>query len=273
MLRSRLLRSNALNLLRANEGLPWTRWMTSRDSSSAAGTAAAVNERKAPAQLSTVPPQLDRQIRFLSSVVEMLPAAITAARIHKGHTVYGGELVLDVDPQNTVPVLQFLKNHTNAQFKCFIDATAVDYPEAHERFRVVYNLLSVKYNSRIRVQTHVDEVTTLESATKLFRGADWFEREIWDMYGVFFHSHPDMRRILTDYGFEGHPQRKDFPLSGYVEVRYDDTEKRVVTEPVEIAQEYRSFDYSSPWEAFPEARTSKDAVAIDASNLQSKENK
>lgn len=197
--------------------------------------------------------QLNQQTQFMASVVGMLPGAITAARIHKGHTVHGGEMVLDVEPENMVPVLRFLQKHSNAQFKGFMDATAVDYPESKERFRVVYNLLSVKFNSRIRVQTHVDEVTPLESATKLFRGADWFEREIWDMYGVFFHSHPDMRRILTDYGFEGHPQRKDFPLSGYVEVRYDDTEKRVVTEPVEIAQEYRSFDYSTPWETFRDA--------------------
>jgi NADH dehydrogenase (ubiquinone) Fe-S protein 3 len=201
--------------------------------------------------------QLDQQAKFMASVIRMLPGAITAARIHKGHTVHGGEMVLDVDAENVVPVLRFLQRHSSAQFKGFTDATAVDYPESKERFRVVYNLLSVKYNSRIRVQTHVDEVTPLESATKLFRGADWFEREIWDMYGVFFHSHPDMRRILTDYGFEGHPQRKDFPLSGYVEVRYDDTEKRVVTEPVEITQEYRSFDYSTPWETF------RDAVQIE----------
>jgi NADH dehydrogenase (ubiquinone) Fe-S protein 3 len=211
------------------------------------------------APTSAILAQLDQQTRFMASVVDMLPGAISAARIHKGHSIYGGELVLDVEPDNVVPVLRFLQKHSSAQFKGFIDATAVDYPENVDRFRVVYNLLSVKYNSRIRVQTHVDEVTPLESATKLFRGADWFEREIWDMYGVFFHSHPDMRRILTDYGFEGHPQRKDFPLSGYVEVRYDDTEKRVVTEPVEIAQEYRSFDYSSPWEVFPDGARPQDA--------------
>jgi NADH dehydrogenase (ubiquinone) Fe-S protein 3 len=210
--------------------------------------------------------QLAQQTRFMASVVDMLPNAISAARIHKGHTIYGGEMVLDVEPQNTVPVLRFLQKHTNAQFKGFVDATAVDFPERKDRFRVVYSLLSTKYNARIRVQTHVDEVTPIESATKLYRGADWFEREVWDMYGVFFHSHPDLRRILTDYGFEGHPQRKDFPLSGYVEVRYDDTEKRVVTEPVEIAQEYRSFDYSSPWEVFPEGGRLKDAIEIDKSD-------
>lgn len=243
----------------------------SRLSGTATEPAVISEDSKVLAPSNTILEDLEQQTRFLSSVVEMLPAAVTAARILKGHTIYGGEVVLDVEPHNTVPVMRFLQKHTNAQFKCFIDATAVDYPEARERFRVVYNLLSVKYNARIRVQTHVDEVTPLESVTKLFCGADWFEREIWDMYGVFFHSHPDMRRILTDYGFEGHPQRKDFPLSGYVEVRYDDTEKRVVSEPVEIAQEYRSFDYSSPWEAFPEGGSLKDAVQIDSSRPKPKE--
>lgn len=178
-------------------------------------------------------------------------------------------MVLEVPHEDTVRVMRFLKLHSSAQFKGFIQATAVDYPERTDRFRVVYNLLSTRFNARIRVQTYVDEITPLESATKIFKGADWFEREVWDMYGVFFHSHPDMRRILTDYGFEGHPQRKDFPLSGYVEVRYDDTEKRVVTEPVEIAQEYRSFDYSTPWEVFPEGTRPKDAVQIEQAEKKS----
>lgn len=208
-------------------------------------------------------PLLDQQKAFMSSVVEMLPNSITAARIQSAHSPAGGELILEVPHDRTVNVMRFLKLHSSAQFKGFIQATAVDYPELKDRFRVVYNLLSTRFNARIRVQTYVDEITPLESATKVFKGADWFEREVWDMYGVFFHSHPDMRRILTDYGFEGHPQRKDFPLSGYVEVRYDDTEKRVVTEPVEIAQEYRSFDYSTPWEVFPEGSRPKDAVKLE----------
>ncbi|PXF43833.1 NADH dehydrogenase [ubiquinone] iron-sulfur protein 3, mitochondrial [Gracilariopsis chorda] len=210
-------------------------------------------------------PQLEQQKAFLASVVETLPNAITAARIQGGNAPSGGEMVLEVPSNVTVPVLRFLKLHSSSQFKCFIQATAVDYPELKERFRVVYSLLSTRFNARIRVQTYVDEVTPVESATKVFKGADWFEREVWDMYGVFFHSHPDLRRILTDYGFEGHPQRKDFPLSGYVEVRYDDAEKRVVQEPVEIAQEYRSFDYSTPWEVFPEGTRPKDAVQLEQS--------
>lgn len=163
-------------------------------------------------------PMLEQQKRFMASLVEMMPSAITAARIQSGHNVSsGGELVLEVPHADVIRVLRFLKLHSSAQFKGFVQITAVDYPERRERFRVVYNLLSTRFNARIRVQTHVDEITPLESATKVFAGADWFEREVWDMYGVFFHSHPDMRRILTDYGFEGHPQRKDFPLSGYVE--------------------------------------------------------
>lgn len=206
---------------------------------------------------------LEQQKRFMASVVEMLPNAITAARIQRANYPGGGELVLETRPGDTVPVMRFLKLHASTQFKGFIQTTAVDYPERKDRFRVVYALLSTRFNARIRVQTYVDELTPMESATSIFKGADWFEREVWDMYGVFFHSHPDMRRILTDYGFEGHPLRKDFPLSGFVEVRYDDTQKRVVQEPVEIAQEYRSFDYSSPWEVFPEGTRPKDAVQIE----------
>lgn len=199
----------------------------------------------------------------MASLVEMLPNSITAARIQGGNAPGGGEMVLEVPHDATVRVMRFLKLHSSSQFKGFIQATAVDYPERQERFRVVYNLLSTRFNARIRVQTYVDEITPLESATTIFKGADWFEREVWDMYGIFFHSHPDMRRILTDYGFEGHPLRKDFPLSGYVEVRYDDAEKRVVQEPVEITQEYRSFDYSTPWEVFPEGTRPKDALQLE----------
>lgn len=208
-------------------------------------------------------PLLDQQKAFMSSIVEMIPNSVTAARIQSAHSPAGGEMILDVPNDQTINVMRFLKLHSSAQFKCFIQATAVDYPERKDRFRVVYSILSTRFNARIRLQTYVDEVTPLESATKIYKGADWFEREVWDMFGVFFHSHPDMRRILTDYGFEGHPQRKDFPLSGYVEVRYDDTEKRVVTEPVEITQEYRSFDYSTPWEVFPEGSRPRDAIQLE----------
>lgn len=207
----------------------------------------------------------------MASVVDMLPGVIKTARLQCANAPNApAEMVLEVAPNDTVKTMNFLKLHSSSQFKCFIHATAVDYPERRERFRVIYNLLSTRFNARIRVHTYVDEVTPLESATCIFKGADWFEREVWDMFGVFFHSHPDMRRILSDYGFQGHPFRKDFPLSGYVEVRYDDTEKRVVQEPVEIAQEYRSFDYSTPWEVFPEGGRPKDALQIDQSAVKDK---
>jgi len=129
-----------------------------------------------------------------------------------------------------------------------MDITAVDFPEKDKRFEVVYNLLSYKYASRIRVKTYAGEADAIPSATSVFRGADWYERETWDLYGVYFSDHPDLRRILTDYGFEGHPLRKDFPLTGYTEVRYDEERKRVVYEPLQLTQAFRNFEASSPWE-------------------------
>lgn len=158
------------------------------------------------------------------------------------------ELICVVMPKHVVPFLTFLKLHTNAQCKVLIDVTAIDYPSRTQRFEVVYQLLSVQYNARIRVKTQVDELTPVHSITPLFASANWFERETWDMFGICFLNHPDLRRILTDYGFEGHPLRKDFPVSGYVECRYDDSKKRVIYEPVELAQEFRYFDFASPWE-------------------------
>jgi NADH dehydrogenase (ubiquinone) Fe-S protein 3 len=146
------------------------------------------------------------------------------------------------------PLLCFLKWHTPTRVQVLIDICGVDYPSRKRRFEVVYNLLSTRYNSRIRVQTSADEVTRISSVVSLFPSAGWWEREIWDMFGLSFINHPDLRRILTDYGFEGHPLRKDLPLSGYVEVRYDDPEKRVVSEPIEMTQEFRYFDFASPWE-------------------------
>ena len=159
-----------------------------------------------------------------------------------------GELTITVPHSKIFQVIQFLRDNTNCQYRSIIDICAVDYPERENLFEVVYNLLSITYNTRIRIKTSVNEVTPLESITSLFKGADWFEREAWDFYGVFFSNHPDLRRILTDYGFEGHPFRKDFPLSGYVEVRYDEIQKRVVCEPIELSQEYRDFSFTSPWD-------------------------
>ncbi|OWK62695.1 NADH dehydrogenase [ubiquinone] iron-sulfur protein 3, mitochondrial [Lonchura striata] len=174
------------------------------------------------------------------------------------------ELELLIHPDGIIPVLTFLRDHTNAQFKSLADLTAVDVPSRQYRFEIVYNLLSLRFNSRIRVKTYTDELTPIDSAVPVHKAANWYEREVWDMYGVFFANHPDLRRILTDYGFEGHPFRKDFPLSGYVEVRYDDEVKRVVAEPVELAQEFRKFDLNSPWEAFPAYRPAPEPLKIEA---------
>ena len=158
-----------------------------------------------------------------------------------------GEFILKVPPQKIKKVLFFLRNHTQCQYKLLLDMCSIDYPEKKKRFEIVYNLLSITYNVRITVTTLVDEVTPIDSVTSIFSSADWMEREIWDMSGVFFMSHKDLRRILTDYGFRGHPLRKDFPQTGYVEVRYDESQKRVVTEKVSLAQDFRTFTFNSTW--------------------------
>jgi NADH-quinone oxidoreductase subunit C len=159
-----------------------------------------------------------------------------------------GELIVTVQRPSIVRVLTFLRDDTNCQFTQLMDICGVDYPSREERFEVVYNLLSMRHNQRVRVKLTTDEDTPVLSVTGLFSSAGWFEREAWDMYGIFFSDHPDLRRILTDYGFEGHPLRKDFPLTGFVELRYDDEQKRVVYEPVRLTQDFRSFDFLSPWE-------------------------
>ena len=158
------------------------------------------------------------------------------------------ELLITVKREDILGVLKFLRDDANCQFKQLMDLCGVDFPEEDERFCVVYNLLSLTHNNRIRVKTWTDENTPVASATQLFSSAGWWERETWDLYGIYFADHPDLRRILTDYGFEGHPLRKDFPLTGYVELRYDDEQKRVVYEPVHLTQEFRTFDFLSPWE-------------------------
>ncbi len=163
-------------------------------------------------------------------------------------TVAFGELTLTVAPGDIVEVLSFLKRDPQCQFISFIDISGADYPARENRFDVVYHLLSPRQNLRIRVKVQTDEETPVPSVTSVFPGADWFEREAYDLYGILFTGHPDLRRLLTDYGFEGHPLRKDFPLTGFVEVRYDDEVKRVVYQPVELRQEFRDFDFLSPWE-------------------------
>lgn len=159
-----------------------------------------------------------------------------------------GELALGTTRDNLSALMKLVRDDSNCLFKILIDITAVDFPERGERFEIVYNLLSLSHNQRIRVTVSTDENTPVPSMVPLFSAAGWFEREVWDMFGVFFTDHPDLRRMLTDYGFEGHPLRKDFPLTGYVEVRYDEEQKRVVYEPVTLTQDFRSFDFMSPWE-------------------------
>lgn len=159
-----------------------------------------------------------------------------------------GELTVTVEPGDILDVLNFLKRDVQCQFISFIDICGVDYPGRAKRFDVVYHLLSPRQNQRIRIKLMTDEDTPVPSACAVFSGADWFEREAYDLYGILFTGHPDLRRILTDYGFEGYPLRKDFPLTGFVEVRFDDEAKRVVYEPVALRQEFRNFDFLSPWE-------------------------
>ncbi|KAL3465986.1 BUD22-domain-containing protein [Aspergillus heterothallicus] len=164
-------------------------------------------------------------------------------------SVWKDELCIYVPPSGVIPTMSFLKYHTAAEFTTISDITAVDYPTRDQRFEVVYNLLSVRYNSRIRVKTYADEASPVPSVTGLFEGALWYEREVYDMFGVFFSGHPDLRRIMTDYGFDGHPLRKDFPLTGYTELRYDEEKKRIVIEPLELTQAFRNFEGgTAAWE-------------------------
>jgi NADH-quinone oxidoreductase subunit C len=175
-------------------------------------------------------------------IVASLPGAAIAAHIRVN------ELTLEAEAARIREVLTFLRDDPRCQFICFTDLCGADYPEREKRFDVVYQLLSPKKNLRIRVKVQTDEATPVPSVVSVFPAADWCERETYDLFGVLFDGHPDLRRILTDYGFEGHPLRKDFPMTGFVEVRYDDQEKRVLYEPVRLNQEFRQFDFLSPWE-------------------------
>lgn len=186
----------------------------------------------------------------MSEAYEILAAHIEKALPGKvtGHSLAGGELTLHAEAASIVEVMTFLREDADCAFLSFIDVCGVDYPEREQRFEVVYHLMSPRHVTRVRVKVATDEAAAIPSITDVFPGANWFEREAYDMYGILFTGHPDLRRILTDYGFQGHPLRKDFPLTGFVEVRYDDQEKRVVYEPVKLNQEYRNFDFLSPWE-------------------------
>ena len=183
----------------------------------------------------------------LRELGEHIAAALPEAVIDV--EVVHDELMVRVQRNAIVRMLSFLRDDSNCHFKCLMDVCGVDYPGRGERFEVVYNLLSLRHNQRIRIKLATDEESPVPSVTGVFNSAGWWEREAWDLYGIYFSDHPDLRRILTDYGFEGHPMRKDFPLTGFVEVRYDETQKRVVYEPVQLTQEFRRFDFMSPWES------------------------
>ncbi len=189
-------------------------------------------------------------------IEEHLEGSVTHSEMHKG------ELVLHAKREAIVDVLQFLRDDRECAFKVLIDICGVDYPDRAERFEIVYQLLSMTQNNRVRVKVATDENNPVPSVVSVFSSANWFEREAWDMYGVYFSGHPDLRRILTDYGFEGHPLRKDFPLTGYVEVRWDDELKRVVYEPVKLAQDFRNFDFLSPWEGMTDVQLPGDERAV-----------
>ncbi len=186
----------------------------------------------------------------MSEALEELGAHIELKRSDcvLGYEITNGELSVDVALSSIVGLVEFLKNDPTCKFSTLIDITAVDYPERDKRFDVVYNFLSMYQNHRIRLRVAVREEDMLPSITEVHPSANWYEREVFDMFGLLFTGHPDLRRILTDYGFRGHPLRKDFPTTGYTEVRYDEVEKRVVYEPVSLVQEYRQFDFMSPWE-------------------------
>ena len=187
---------------------------------------------------------MDQALEGLGEIItSSLPNDITAAELFKD------ELCLFARSESIVKVMTFLRDDVNCQFKVLLDVCGVDYPERVDRFDIIYNLLSMTLNQRIRVKIQTNEKQPVPSITSVFSSANWWEREAWDLLGIYFSGHPDLRRILTDYGFEGHPLRKDFPLSGYVEVRYDDEKKRVVYEPVKMTQDFRNFDFLSPWEA------------------------
>lgn len=191
----------------------------------------------------------------------------------KGHLFFKDELVLEGKTESILDILSFLRDDKECKFQILLDVLGADYPErlgAEDggRFDVIYTLLSLRHNHRVRVRLKVDEFELVPSAVEVFKSALWFEREVWDMYGVLFAGNPDLRRVLTDYGFEGHPQRKDFPLTGYVELRYDEELKRVVYEPVELTQDFRRFDFTSPWEAMTDVQVPNELKGDEKAKIQ-----
>ncbi len=199
-------------------------------------------------------------VENLENLGEYIEASMAPLILKK--EMHQDEMCFTVRREGLRRFVTFLLNDANCDFRQLIDICGVDYPERDERFEVVYQLLSLKHNFRMRVKVRTDEKTPVDSVTEIYSTANWFEREVWDMYGIYFNEHPDLRRILTDYGFEGHPLRKDFPLTGFVEMRYDSEQKRVVYEPVKLAQDYRSFDFVSPWEGMTTVQLPGDEKAV-----------
>jgi NADH-quinone oxidoreductase subunit C len=192
---------------------------------------------------------MNSEVKALEALGAQVRAALPGAIVES--KVAFGELTLIVERDRWLDAAKHLRDDPACLFVNIIDVTAADYPEREKRFDVVAHLQSPKHNRRIRIKTQTDEDTPVASLTALYPGADWYERETYDLFGVIFAGHPDLRRIMTDYGFDGHPLRKDFPMTGFIEVRYDDEQKRVVREPVRLTQEYRQFDFLSPWESAP----------------------
>ena len=187
-------------------------------------------------------PHIQNLTVLRDAVANELGEIVTSSQIIRG------ELVFNVARDSIVKVLTFLRDDVNCQFKMLMELCGVDYPEREDRFDIVYCLLSLTLNQRVKVKIQTNTSSAVPSVANVYSAANWWEREAWDLFGIYFSDHPDLRRILSDYGFEGHPLRKDFPLTGYVELRYDDEQKRVVYEPVKLSQEFRNFDFLSPWE-------------------------
>jgi NADH-quinone oxidoreductase subunit C len=204
----------------------------------------------------------------LAVLVEHLAAALPG--VMQDYEIHHGELAVRIPREAIIEALTFLRDDSQCRFTVLCDICGVDYPDRPLRFEVVYNLLSMSRNLRIRLKVETDEEQPVPSATGVFSAAGWWEREAWDLYGIYFSDHPDLRRILTDYGFDGHPLRKDFPLTGYVELRYDEDQKRVVYEPVKLKQEFRSFDFLSPWEGMDRILPGDEKASPDDAETESK---
>jgi NADH-quinone oxidoreductase subunit C len=204
----------------------------------------------------------------LSALVEHLAAALPG--VVRDYAIHYGELSVSAPRESILELLTFLRDDAQCRFSVLCDICGVDYPDRSLRFEVVYNLLSMTHNLRIRVKLETDEEQAVPSAVGVFSAAGWWEREAWDLFGIYFSDHPDLRRILTDYGFDGHPLRKDFPLTGYVELRYDEDQKRVVYEPVKLKQEFRSFDFLSPWEGMDHILPGDEKASAEEAEKESK---